>query len=298
MSILPWRMRHRGGFINTMLKVPIRRLWLSRLAARLLALGPDDITVVIGTRNQASFRLRNALRSIREQDYDASLIQIRIIDYGSEFEVGETINLLSREFCATRLRVDSSTCWNRSHALNIGIRAASTKFVLTSDVDIVFQRNYLSEVIAELRRTPLSVVYSQTWDSTEDMIDLLAGGFVDVDFRELRQKCTPRPAGHGINATFTQFYHLIRGYDEFYQVYGAEDVDLHRRFNRLGLTDRNISERSCFIHQWHPPNPGKARREAGQSVIPNLAYLSAAKGIVRNPRGWGETSGRPIMGSS
>lgn len=287
MGILPWRMTCRGGLINTMLRVPIRRLRLSRVAGRLLALGRGDITVVIGTRNQADFRLRNALRSLRTQQYPRALVKITVVDYASALPVHQEVAAVCAQFEARMIRVDNRPRWNRAHALNVGIRQADTTFTLTSDVDILFENTYISEAISALQRDPLSVIYSQTWDLPRAAIPFVAGEVPSASFAELRAQCTARPWGDGINATFTHFYHLVRGYDETYEVYGVEDVDLRRRFNWFGLTARSITNRACFIHQWHPANPGKSPGEGHDACERNQRYFESARGIIRNSQDWG-----------
>ena len=125
-------------FLPSLLLESAGRAWLRRTVLRHEVSRTDDVTVLIGARNRANYRLENALRSIRSQTYPADLVRIVVVDYGSEpVGASRTASMCARHD-AEYLRVDGVEVWSRSRCLNIGIRHANTKFLLVSDVDIVF----------------------------------------------------------------------------------------------------------------------------------------------------------------
>ncbi len=285
---VPWRLTRLGGFSNTVLKVPARRLWM-RTALRFdRRSDPQDVTVVIGVRNRSDYRLRNALASLRAQDYPQHLVHITLVDYGSEEEVVPEMRALCAEFAARYRRVDASGPWNRAHCINIGIREATSTYVLSSDVDIVFSRSYLSEAIKELRRNPLQVIYSQSLDLPESTATAYAR-IAPSDIPVLRDVATPRFAdpSAGINVTRTWFYRKIQGYDEAFEGYGGEDDDLRRRFEYLGLRAGSISPRAFYLHQWHPKHEGIESHELAGHLKRNAQHRKRHDTIRRNHGGWG-----------
>ena len=47
------------------------------------------------------------------------------------------------------------------------------------------------------------------------------------------------------------FFFDVRGYDEKFVFWGAEDVDMSRRAVRFGLEPIWVEEQTSMLHQWH-----------------------------------------------
>jgi cellulose synthase/poly-beta-1,6-N-acetylglucosamine synthase-like glycosyltransferase len=149
------------------------RAWLRRAVLGDLLSRPRDITVVIGVRNRADYRIANALRSIREQTYAAELVRVLVVDYGSEPSSQAAIMNLCRQHDAEYLPVDEAPVWSRARCLNIGIRRASTTFLMTSDADVMFSRRYLADAIRTLEASPLSVLASSMLDLPQESVEVM-----------------------------------------------------------------------------------------------------------------------------
>lgn len=289
--ILPWRCSHLGGPLNTMLLAPLRRPKLLRLAQ---ADGRDDITVIIGVRNRADDLLCNALQSIRLQSYPSELVRVVVVDYSSQPPLDQRLKALADQFGAQLIRIEGKSVWNKSHCLNVAIRQATTRFILCSDSDVLLAPNFLEVTVATLRAQPLQVVYSQCLDLPESLASELGAAartrkLPDLD--ELRKHATPRSSGAcnpGIQATYTCFYHLIRGYDEFYEGWGSEDNDLARRMLYLGLSERTVKDQTFYLHQWHPKHQGLSTEEMLRLRARNAQYLATHFSIRRNGPDWGQ----------
>lgn len=220
------------------------------------ALNRDDVTVVIGVRNRFDYRLVNSLQSIRNQDYPQELIRIVLVDYDSEQTYIKCYAEVSSRFNVDYIHVDNKAIWNRAEALNIGIKNVKTKFVLTSDIDIIFQRNYIRTGVCELSQNFFQIILANVLDTKEgDITDVIN---IDARFCEIKKVAVCRASqdskelwGTGINMGITFFYQQIGGYDQRYLLWGGEDDDLMKRFNMLGLKLTNISNKSSFLHQWH-----------------------------------------------
>jgi GT2 family glycosyltransferase len=247
---------------------------------------------VIGVRNRRDYRLRNALKSLRSQSYPSSLIRITVVDYGSRLSDIAYLRGLCEEFSADYLRVRRTDDWNRAHCLNIGIKAAKTKYTLTSDVDIVFDKGYIAESIKELRRNPYQIVYGEMWDSLEGQITATTD--VMADYHRIKEKCIRRSErNNDYNYTFgmsiitglTFFFREISGHDEQYRIWGFEDDDIVLRFRMMGLKLKKLPAKTAYIHQWHPAN---FAAEELERVKKNNTYFSRSHSIKRNPSGWGE----------
>lgn len=290
---LPWRVSRLGGPLNTLLGVHLRRLLLRRRMRRVAETQPDGVTVVIAHRNRADYRIRNALRSIRGQSCRAD-IRILVVDYGSEPEQLERLRAITEPLGAEVLPIGDRAVWNKAHCLNLGIRRVSTKFVMTLDVDVILGSNYLAEALAALDRDPLTAVFAPCVYLPESCREDLEAGSRDgthLDLDRLKGLGSVKPDGWlstGMVVTYTRFFHEIRGYDEFYHTYGAEDSDLAQRFFNLGLRRVSIAPRTFYLHQWHEKFEGVLGERLQETIQRNVAYCQNTHSIRRNPAGWGE----------
>ncbi len=252
----------------------------------------EDITFIIGIKNRFDYRIENALKSIRRQDYPKNMIKIILVDYASNPEDIKGLKKLCEKYTCEYIRVNDAVHWNRSHCLNVGIRRTKTKYVLVSDVDVIFEKNYASVAITELKENPYQTLYSDALDLMENSIDIHTD--VTKDYDKLKSKSIKRadltktnfPFGIGINATLTFFYSVINGYDENYIVWGNEDSDIIKRFELIGLDIKNISDKTSFLHQWHPFNEGVMEDEKIY-IERNREYYKGSFTIKRNEKGWG-----------
>jgi len=255
----------------------------------------EDVTVVMGVKNRVDSRIENALKSIRSQDYPQNLMKIIVVDYGSRIRYMMPLKNLCKTYGAQYIRTRPTTFWNRGHCLNIGIKTAGTKYVLTSDVDIVFEKNYVGEAIKELQKNPYQVISCDILDLTEnqktDNIDVIKNYSLLKGKSKNRQdlmNCYGKNIfGMGITMALKHFFAEISGYDENYSIYGSEDQDLAERLELLGLEIKNISDRTSYLHQYHPKFEGLSEDEKKQ-IEKNKEYKNKAYNIKRNLSGWGE----------
>ena len=286
-------------------RLPLRSLtrrWLYGAVLEEELSGPDDVTVVMGIRGRVDHRIVNALTSIRNQDYPEPLIRIAVVDYGSAAEAAAHLARICREYDADYVRVNDPGVWSRSRCLNVGIRRAETKFLLTSDADILLSRRYIASGVQILKDSPPSIVCAPMLDLPRRLTTCLrraARGSAPLDVEGWRASSTtrfdadPHPS---ITMSYTAVYKLIRGYDEYYELWGAEDEDLFRRLMKLGLTPRTPGSEGFYLHQWHPkyedlPKEGRERR-----IRRNRTYFRSHHSIVRNQRGWGRGGGAVLPG--
>lgn len=273
------------------------RAWLRRTVLREARAGPNDVTVVVGVRNRTDHRLANALESLRAQTHPADRIRALVVDYGSEPADARATVDLCRRYGAEYLRVDGAAVWSRGRCLNVGIRRAETTFLMTSDADIVLSPGYLADAVRMLRSEPLSVVCAPMLDLPEETTRTAkraARTDGALPLEAWRRRAEPRFEWRfhpSIAVTWTSLYRLVRGYDEFYAVWGEEDVDLMDRFRRLGLTPRPIAGDSFYLHQWHPKFEGVPEGEEAAQVRRNREHLERSHSILRNGPDWGVPPG-------
>lgn len=296
MPALPWRYTHRGGLYNTVIGVRLRRRWLLRQLSVHAGL-PEAVTIVIGVRDRIDYKLENTLKSLRNQNAANLAVYIKLVDYDNDAELSTFIERLCAKYGAVHVKVKGQPQWNKPHCYNIGIKSTDTKYLMSCDADILFAPDYLSTAISVLRERPLSAIYSQMLDTPAESAPALQDWALTGDSEtvlRIKRLSTPRSSGdcnEGINLTYTLFYHILRGYDEQYEVWGTEDTDLQRRFYKLGLEIVSIKDRTFYLHQWHPKYASLDISEVESAIARNTLRLQNETSIYRNPAGWGVPAG-------
>src|SRR5262245_49100986 len=103
------------------------------------------ISVVMGFRDWGLDRLGLALQAHRQSTLSEGDVELIIVDYGSADH--ESIVRTAMQWAAKVIRVDARGRWNRSHCLNVGIRAARASRILTTDADILFAPRAIESIL-------------------------------------------------------------------------------------------------------------------------------------------------------
>jgi glycosyltransferase involved in cell wall biosynthesis len=287
--------------------VGVRRLgraWLRRTVLREELSRPDDVTVLIGVRNRADHRIVNALRSLRAQTCPPDSVRAVVVDYGSEPTSARFTTEVCRRYGAQYVRVDEAPIWSRARCLNVGLRRVDTKFVMTSDVDILLSPRYLADALRMLRDAPLSVVCAPMLDLPEassETVARAARSDQDARLETWRAWSVPRFPSEfhpSVAVTYTAFCKLIRGYDEYYELWGKEDDDLLRRFSYLGLETRSLGPESFYLHQWHPRFEDVPGGKNASQVQRNRTHFVSSHSILRNDANWGAPRSAALEGTA
>ena len=104
--------------------------------------------------------------------------------------------------------------------------------------------------------------------------------------RDIDRGSTPSRTASAV-ASARPLFHVARGYDEYYEVWGNEDDDLYRRFRYLGLRPKALGPESFYMHQWHAESARGRDGKNAEQVRRNQLYLAKARSILRNDDGWG-----------
>ena len=269
------------------------RAWLRRRVVETEREAPDDVTVVIGVRDRADHRIVNAIECLRRQTLPRDRVRIVVVDWGSEPDAARFVERACRGHGVDFFRVETAGVWSRARCLNVALRRADTTYLMTSDADILLSPGYLADSLDRLRREPLSVICSPMLDLPEESVGgarRAARNGEPFPMEEWRERAEPRldwDYHPSITITYTSFYQLVRGYDEFYEVWGKEDEDLLRRLERLGLEARALESDSYYMHQWHPKHEGVPGGADSDHVERNREHFRTTHSLLRNGRDWG-----------
>lgn len=111
-------------------------------------------TIIFGFKNRDTIRIKNCLDSLKRQTFtDFNVI---FVDYGSDEALAKDVKSIveTYDFCTYVYSDSRGYPWNRSRALNTGIRLAQGEYVVTTDIDMVYARDFfeiLSTKVSEDR---------------------------------------------------------------------------------------------------------------------------------------------------
>lgn len=242
------------------------------------------ISVVIPVRNRSGTRLDNCLASLRWQTVPENQVEIVLSDFGSDLPNRASVAAGAERAGARVAYTETAEIWNRSRALNLGIQATTGDVVLCTDADMIFAPNFL-EVILETRRASgrPRMIHCACHDLPEDVPER---PWAVADFEALRARGEFRDLGGtgACQAASREFYFRVRGYDEKYLHWGAEDIDMTRRARRAGLEIVWISDRTAMLHQWHRK---VHLDDEAQWKLNRWRFKLTGWIVVKNRRGWG-----------
>jgi glycosyltransferase involved in cell wall biosynthesis len=246
--------------------------------------------VLVPVRNRSGARLHNCLSSLRWQRqldgaaFAGDALEILVIDTGSDVAHAREIASTADRLGARLVRSDYTGTWNRSLALNIGIRASTGHHVMCTDVDMVFRDDFVAAALRILTATPSALVVCRCHDLPPGLAaDRLQ---LPADIFPLAPETPVR--GHGgtgaCQIAGREFFEHARGYDEGYRYWGSEDKDLFARAVRHGLIVQWLDRHTVMAHQWHAPR----RDDRWLRVRWNRwRYRLTSRRVVKNPSTWG-----------
>ncbi|WP_434037638.1 glycosyltransferase family 2 protein [Formosa sp. 4Alg 33] len=239
------------------------------------------LSIIVGFKNRDLTRIKRFLNSLENQTFkDFELI---FVDYGSDLNIAREVKQLVNLFGFAQYIYNDTRGWpwNRSHALNSGLKFAQGEYILFSDVDLIYSPKFIEQSCAVINKDGqyfmqfylLPENYS-TWDSIEieDSFNLTAKG--------------TKGAIHFVNK---EKLLSIGGFDEFYCFWGQEDIDLFGRLETLGLKESWLSIDAPVFHQWHPIVSNTKSYFFPEKWYDQMVIYDAANKneVVRNKAGWG-----------
>lgn len=241
----------------------------------------NQVTLIIIVRDRESARISRQVRSLR--DHGASP-EFLLVDYGSSASFSAEYEAIAAELDLKYEKLSTEgRPWCRSHALNRGARVASTKYVATSDVDMLYATNPLEvcQGIGDLKK----MLHIETYWLPRN-----------------GDRAKAKYAGHG-NAGGFQFirreaYVEVGGYDERIKYWGLEELDWSERLKAIGYAQEWLTSPHVAYHQWHASAEGGGLRPQTASFN-TIGYCAQNRCKPVLSQDWGlavKASDRPILG--
>lgn len=240
------------------------------------------LSLIIPFRDREPERVQRCLASIAQQDFED--YEVILADYGSQTETSRAVKEVCDAFSKVRYVYNHTRgwLWNPSHARNTALRLAAGKFCLTIDVDLIYSARFLPELVKKLGENKL-VHYKCYY---------LPESFKDYDKLNTLTAFPFRASSHvgtGLFAAPMEAVRAISGFDEYYRMWGLEDMDFHRRLENFGLEVEWMDiETHPTFHQWHPKLAQKETFPHGWFEVSRAYYdRQAQKSTLTQPY-WGK----------
>ena len=247
------------------------------------------LSIIYPYRNREIKAFKNSLESLKRQTcYD---FKVYVADYGSDIDRAREVKLLCEhypfldyEYFPARFQP-----WNKSRALNALIKQLKTDFCFVADMDMIFHPQFIEKALSLQEKD--KTVYFQVGFLKPNK-NVQKGKF--EDFKHY-QKSTPEATG--LSMFPVTVLKELRGFDEFYHFWGAEDTDMHARIKNAGYQVEFYAKKVLLLHQWHPSyrskNQDSLTQELRLSGIVKLNHEHLKNAIknkiaVANHGKWGE----------
>ncbi len=240
-------------------------------------------SIVAGYKNRDVTRVERLLKSLAVQTN--TQFELIIVDYGSDMSFLLDLRILINKYPFAKLieHAGQGHFWNRAHALNIGFRNASADTIITTDIDLIFNSDFIENCLKKCSDVNTAYYY-KCWYLEEKYNDWGNEEKLNKSKLELSNDL-----GFGLSVISKSRLFEINGYDEYYRIYGTEDLDIHKRLKLAGLTFQWLNPNEIYtFHQWHPINMRNTK------IFPQGwnetfdEYFRNNETIKRNDENWGK----------
>ncbi|NRD22828.1 glycosyltransferase [Winogradskyella litoriviva] len=220
-----------------------------------------QITIIFPFRDRDATRVRLSLQSLELQS--SKDFEVIFVDYGSQDSYANSVkNTVNNfDFVSYMYVGHPGLLWNKSKALNYGIKTAKSQYIVTADVDVLFGETFIEKALDLAKSNTFSLfkIGYLSQKITEQQQS-------ELNLKAIETKFIGDTFGIGLYPKLA--LEKVGGVDEFFHFYGSEDQDLNYR---ISLTETSLSncDDVLLYHQWHPRYPQKSNKQLTQ--MPRLS---------------------------
>ncbi|GEC73669.1 hypothetical protein FFL01_32080 [Flavobacterium flevense] len=177
--------------------------------------------------------------------------------------------------------------WHKCRAINMALQQTTTPYFIVGDIDLIFAPDFIKKA-TELAK-PDTVHYFQYGFLSQQE------SFLNKDFNSYQIAFKGNEEVTGTTLFPTVKLKELRGYDEFYHGWGAEDTDVHIRMKNAGLKVIFYDKEILLKHQWHPKvYRSKQSTHPFHSLLERINHVymlqtqSTKRTVVNQNQDWGK----------
>ena len=198
----------------------------------------DENTIIFTIRDRDAERIKSLVESARNNGISSPFL---LVDYGSQNSSSVIYEKICKELNIGYVKTHTEGLpWSRARALNTGIRTAKTKYVTTTDVDMLFASNPYEEIENLLKQNSGKTVY------------YAMSYWLPKNGDREKAKCAGVSAKGGFQFLEKALAEEMGGYDERIKYWGMEDLDWGNRLQNHNVALVWLSDRNRIFHKWHP----------------------------------------------
>ncbi len=244
-------------------------------------------------RNREIQRVKNSLDSLARQVVND--FRVYFVNYGSAEKYTSEIKDLCREYDFVKYSYCATECqpWNKSRALNSVIKKLDAGFCFVADIDMIFHPRFVEKAI-QLQETEKTVYFQVGFLEEQEKTE-------EKSFEDYKNYRKSNYEATGLSMFPVKVLQELRGFDEFYHFWGAEDTDMHVRLKNAGYEVDYYDNEILMLHQWHPSYRSNESNKLMEDFQINgivqlnhqhLKFAKQHKVTKVNLNGWGETHSR------
>ncbi len=201
------------------------------------------ITILYPYRNRELERVNRSIDSLAQQTNQD--FKVLFVDYGSISSSAMAIEtlLLEYDFVQYIYSYHLHQPWSRAKAVNIGLRQVTTPYVFVADVDMLFRNDFVATII-KLQNPSRAVFFKVGFLNQKESFSAKA-------FNQFQVQFFSQPGAKGLSLFPLEALIKIKGFDEFFHFWGAEDEDVHSRLEQAGYESIFYEQEVLMLHQWH-----------------------------------------------
>lgn len=196
----------------------------------------QPISICTGIKNRSDNYLNHFLASVNQME-NLHLIELSVFDCGSD-DIDDLEERIREKWKGKLVFNREDVKFTRSYSFNKAIRQSSNKLVLCCDADLSLPKDMVKWCNQYTAR-------KQTWFPIYYFLykgkpAVIAEGNGEWD----------QYGSRGLFSCYKDDFERAGAFDESYQVWGGEDIDLWTRFHRMGYTVIRSRKKGLF-HRWH-----------------------------------------------
>jgi len=211
-------------------------------------------SIIVPYRNKEILSVRRCIDSLAKQSNKD--FEFCFVDFGSDAHFAKEIKSLCQEYDFAKY-IHSQTqgwFWNRSYALNTGIRHAQGDYIITIDIDMIYNPNFIEIISQQVAKNKL--IHYHCYYLPEDFKNYDKLENLNLENLELSDSGSAK----GLFVLEKSILQTIQGFDQFYKIWGIEDMDMSARLDFFGVKTTWLAPKlSPVFHQWHPLAHGDKR---------------------------------------
>ena len=242
------------------------------------------LSIVVTYRNRNVERVKRFFASIDAQSYrDFELI---FVDYGSDANFASAVGEIADKYtwCRHLYNDTRGMLWNKSHAINSGVRQSTGEYFLSTDIDLIYTRDVLKHAMEHAHPSKqlfsLAYMLPETFTQFETLETERPVDFVESPYQSI---------GMFHLLSNQVFQEKLGGLDEFYCIWGREDTDGYVRGRNAGLESYWMDNRKFpLYHQWHETHTASSSQFTlgwWEDVV--MHFELRRDDIKRNQPNWG-----------